>query len=379
MFNDGYQASFLLLLPFLVNDFHINLTEAGLLGTIANSVSIFFAMPAGYIATKIGGLKTLLIAMGIYGLGFFATSLAPSAFWLFPLFIIAGIGFGIFHPIGFALVAKLSDKENRGKHLGNFTAIGDVGRIGIVTLFTFLIAYLGWRYTSMLYAGITISLAAIFFFFFLPKTEHFITKEKNKSSVSFKEIIKNKRFLLASAAGFLDTFASSSLFIFLPFLLLKRGIEPALLGSFTAVYFFGTLFGKTALGRVADRFGAIKVFIASELAMALFILLLANATSIFLIIICSIILGIFTKGTVPVIMSIITKTGEHHGNFEKLFGVSGTVASIAATIAPVFLGFISDKAGIVMAFIVMGVFSLLAAIPLGFFHLIKQPTVPTQR
>lgn len=160
--NDGFNASLLLLLPFIAMDLQLNLTQVGLLGTIANSLGILFAIPAGYIATRVGGLRTLSIALLLYALGYLGTGLSVNYLALFPMFILAGIGFGLFHPIGFALVAKYSNKENRGMQMGNFTAIGDVGRIGIAAILTFIIVYIGWRATAVSFSILTI-LTALFF------------------------------------------------------------------------------------------------------------------------------------------------------------------------------------------------------------------------
>src|ERR1035441_8314644 len=135
------------------------------------------------------------------------------------------------------------------------------------------------------------------------------------------------------------------MYVFLPFLLLKRGISPAFLGTFTAAFFVGNFFGKTALGRFVDKFGSTKVFVLSELLMAVFIFLLANSTAPILIIGCSAVLGVFTKGTVPVMQAMVSESVEHHGNFEKAFGVVAFGTSTAVTIAPLLLGYISDRLG----------------------------------
>jgi len=138
----------------------------------------------------------------------------------------------IFHPISFALIAKWSSKETRGKQIGNFIAIGDIGRIGIAAVLTFIVVYLGWRSTAMLYAGVAILCAFVFYFFLFSKTETIVCKNKKiTTKIKFKEILTHKMFVFATTTNFLDAFASNSLFIFLPFLLLKRGVEPALLGS----------------------------------------------------------------------------------------------------------------------------------------------------
>lgn len=366
--NDGYNATLLLLLPFIAKDMQLNLTQVGLLGTFVNSLSIVLALPAGYIATRMGGMRVLIIGLFTYAVGFLITGFAPSYIWLFITFIVAGIGIGVFHPIGFALVAKWSTKENRGRQMGNFTAIGDVGKIGIAAVLTLVIVYIGWRYTTMIFAAIAIAISIILYLFFLSKTEHGHEKQKTIAPIKLKEIITYKKFLFATGATFLDAFASSSLFIFLPFLLLKRGVNPALLGSFAAAFFIGNFIGKTLLGRVVDTFGNTKIFIISEFLMAVFILLLSNSHAFIIIIACSIILGMFTKGTVPVLQTMVSESAEHHGHFEKTFAANALVSSIGTTIAPLLLGFISDKLGIISAFNAMAGIALLAIVPAFAFH-----------
>lgn len=366
--NDGFYASFLLLLPFIAKDLHLNLTEVGFLGTVVNSLSIILALPAGYITTKFGGMRTLLFALFVYGLGFLATGFSPNYLWLCFTFLIVGSGVGVFHPIGFALIAKWSSKETRGRQMGNFTAIGDIGKIGIAALLTLIIIAIGWRYTTLLYATVAIAFAGIFYLFFLSKSEKFKATEQKITEIRLKEIITHKKFLFAVLAAFCDSFASSSLFIFLPFLLLKRGVNPALLGLFAATFFIGNFIGKSAFGRFVDRFGNTNIFILSEVLMALFILLLANSAILSIIIVCSIILGIFTKGTVPVLQTMVSDSAEHHGNFEKTFAVSAFVTSTATTLAPLLLGLISDKLGIMAAFNVMAIMALVAIIPAFALH-----------
>src|SRR5947209_4546677 len=63
VFNDEKKVGMIILLTFIAKDLHINLTQVGLLGTILNVCLILFAVPSGYIAARIGGLKTLLLAV----------------------------------------------------------------------------------------------------------------------------------------------------------------------------------------------------------------------------------------------------------------------------------------------------------------------------
>ncbi len=366
--NDGFYTSFLLFLPFLTADFDMNLTQAGLLGTIVNSLGMLCALPSGYLAMRIGGMRLLLLSAILYGVGYAVMGFAHSYLWLFPSFIAAGIGFALFHPVAFALVTRISPPEERGKNMGNFTAVGDVGKIGISSALTFIVVYMGWRSTALLYGMVAISAGFVFLWLYR-RHEHEPRAPTQGTDLRMQMILSRPPFLLAVLTSFFDVFSSASLFIFLPFLLLSRGIDVALLGPFSAVFFVGNLLGKSVLGRFSDRFSNASVVIVSELLMALCIVLLASSTSVAIIILSSIVAGMFTKGTVPVIQTMIALASDHHGHFERSFAVSGFINAIALTISPVFLGYMSDQWGIVSAFYSMAIIASFAVIPAFFFHL----------
>jgi FSR family fosmidomycin resistance protein-like MFS transporter len=369
--NDGFAASLVLLLPFIARSQGLSLTQVGLLGTILNVAGIVLALPAAYLAVRFGGLRVLVGAAFLYGTMFLITGATGQFLMLIPLFILAGIGFGVFHPIAFALIAKWTPKQRRGRAMGNFTAIGDVGRIGIAAALSFLAVAIGWQKTAIVYAVVALAAAFFFYRYLFTNTTRIAPKEHagQAENLSYLQVFRNKRYVLTLCCAAFDGFASSSLFVFLPFLLLQRHIEPALLGAFTATFFVGTFFGKAVLGRFVDTMGSAKIFITAELLMAVFIYVLAGATALPLIIVCSVILGVFTKGTVPVLQSMVSESVEHHGNFEKAFSIEGFVTGIGVAAAPVLLGFISDKFTIVAAFYVMAAAALLAALPAFAFFL----------
>lgn len=369
--NDGFYTSALLLLPFIAADLELDFTRVGLLGTAVNMLQIFLAVPAGYFALKLGGLRLLVLGVLLYGLGYFGMAVTSGFFLLIPAFLLAGIGFAIFHPVAFALVSKNSPQAIRGKTMGDFTAIGDIGKIGISAGVTFLIAYIGWRLSALSFAFVS---AAIFVFLY-----RFIPDQKINSSASTHSpktdlslFFKNKKFVYSTISGALDTFASNALFVFLPFLLLKRGVDPAILGSFTAAFFVGNFIGKSLLGRLVDKYGGSSIFIISEVLMAVFIVILASSASLIIIIGASIILGFFTKGTAPVIQTMVAESVDADSSYEKTFGINFVIVGIAQTIAPITLGFFSDRIGIVNAFNISALAALLAVIPAYAFKIHSQ-------
>ena len=106
--------------------------------------------------------------------------------------------------------------------------------------------------------------------------------------------------------------------------------------------------------------------------MAIFIIILANIPSFIIIMIAAIILGVFTKGTAPLNKTMLSESIEHHGNFEKAFGINEVIASTAKTLAPITLGFVSNTFGIVAAFNLAAVIALCAIIPALGFYFVKK-------
>jgi MFS family permease len=217
--NDGFKASLLLFLPFIAQEFSISLTKVGFLGSTVNIFSVLLALPAGIVAAKIGGYKTLLWALFFYTIGYLLTSISPSFYIIVIAFMCAGIGFALFHPVAFALIAKSSDKNSRGQILGNFTAVGDIGRIGIAGIITLIITHIGWRYSAF---GTFVVLLTVLYIALikLKKLHNIRVDKKNINTTGYKEILKHKKFLLVSLTDLIDSFASQSLYIFIPFLLL---------------------------------------------------------------------------------------------------------------------------------------------------------------
>ena len=370
IFSDGYSAAFLLLLPFITRDIHLSLTQAGLLGSSIVFITTFLAMPSGTLAVKFGGMRILTVAVLVYALAYILLSFASSFIILVPIFFLAAVGLGACHPIGFALVARLTEKKKRGRVVGTFTALGDTGKIAFTSCATFLIALVGWRNTSVLY-GTTALLFFIFLIFTHLKNRSIHEKLTKPENLPFKKLLSNRKFMFASCAGLLDILSSYPLFVFLPFLLLQKGVPPVFLGSFVGVYFIGNLIGKVALGRLTDVYGHVKVFFIAELLTGLFIILLTFSANKFIIIILSLLLGTLTKGTAPVTQTMVTESVEHHENFEKSISFYSMEANIIATFGVILLGYVSDHFGISIAFILTACFALLAIIPAIGFHFEK--------
>ena len=374
IFNDGYEASFIMLLPFMAKDIHINLTQVGTLGSMIFLFQLLFALPSGYLGTKFNGIKVVIAALFVYAAGFLLTVFVSSYLTLLIPFVLVAAALGIFHPIAFSLVTKEADKNKRGQQLGDFTAIGDIGRVGMTVVISFIAVVIGWRLTSFIYGLIAMFIGLGIIVLYRKHKNILIKKQEKINDISFSILFKNKLYLLSITIGFFDILASSSLFIFIPFLLLKKGIDPSILSSFTAAFFVGNLLGKSVIGRITDKFGAVQTFIATELLMAVFIFLLTATNSLISIIVFSIVLGALTKGTIPARVSMGASAVEHHGRYEKAFALSTIFTSIASTSGPTIYGRLADIYGIYFTFYASAVFAVLAVVPAVYYQIVKNKT-----
>ncbi len=360
--NDGFFASLPLLIPFIQKDIPMEFGKIGFLTGLLNSAGIALALPAASLAAAMGGRRLLVFAAFLYSAAFIVTGLAGSYAVLMIAFIVASLGFGVFHPVSFALIANESRDEELGNRMGNFTAIGDIGKLGISACVTFLVSVLAWRGAALAYGAIPLAAIASLSLFRRPATAP--APARPHGSAKARGLRRSARYRVAVTACFLDTFASSSLFAFIPFLFVHRGAPPALLGALSGAFFVGNMLGKKVIGQITDRFGCRNVFIVSEIAMAILLVVLSVLERSAAIALVSVLVGAVTKGTVPVINTLVAQSVPDRSLNERAFGFVSTVGGIAAFAAPIAFGFLAQRAGILSVFWGSAVFALLATIPI---------------
>ena len=362
LFNDGYLAAMPLVLPFAAEEFSIPFSMIGLLGSLLSFSGIILALPAGAAAARFGAVRLLSFAVLCYSIGFLLLGTAGGIAAIFAAFILGSIAFGIFHPIAFSAVAKESSSSQLGRNMGIFAATGDIGRIAFAAAVTFIIGLTSWRFTSFLYGIAALFLFLFCFIYALRRNDgNKGTASKSKKKLDYS-ILKKKAFGLSNTASFLDSFANASLFIFIPFLLTFRGIDAVFIGVFTSVFFVGNLLGKVIMGRLTDRVKEEYLFIGCECCIFIALIILALSPSAVIISILALILGFFTKGTVPIVSTMIAQSvGETE--YEAAYSVNSLSTSIANTLAPLFFGLLADILGVQAIFFACGIAALLAAIP----------------
>lgn len=360
----GYEVSLLMVLGLVYVQFHLSLFEVGLLGMVFVLVQLVASLFAAYVAHTLGSEKAITCAILLFG-GSWLILLLPAHFGIFLLAcVLGGMGMGLFEPLAGTYVVAHASESSRGKEVANFGAFGDLGRVSLSTIASSLVALSGFGVTSMVFGGFAL-LVAVGSVIFIPKHPKQLKALRQEPYLaelwSFR---KNTRYLLADLCGMLDSVAGSSLYIFLPALLVQKGFSQTSIGWFVSpVYFGGLMVGRLLLGRVADRIGAAKTLIFGELAMLVLIGSFLVGRGYLFVGVILFLLGMFTRGTSPVIRLLVADAVPQKDQLTKAYSLYSFSTRLALVGGRPLMGVVGTSLGIFGVFGVSAVFAGLAMVP----------------
>lgn len=115
------------LFPWLMREFGLSFTEAGVLASVFFTVSGIGQALAGFVVDRLGARRVLVAGMGLFAASGVILGLAPGYAMLLVAAAVAGIGNSVFHPADFTLL----NRSVTGARLGHaFSVHGLSGNIG---------------------------------------------------------------------------------------------------------------------------------------------------------------------------------------------------------------------------------------------------------
>jgi len=210
----------------------------------------------GWLSDKASGRTMLLAGVSVVWMALFYTlvALAPTWALLLPVFLLAPLGSGLFHPIG-ASAAAAAVPERAASATSLFFFSGQIG----LAVGPFLAGTLAGRYGPI---GI-IPLAAVAL---LPaglllgatRQESQMVVRRLAGGAPARQAWANTAAVLVAAFVMLVAVRSSIQSVyqsFLPKLFSDRGFDPALFGALAGVFMGAGAVGQVITGSVADRYG----------------------------------------------------------------------------------------------------------------------------
>jgi len=374
--NDGYIASLSLLLPFIADDLNLTYTQAGLLKTANHGAISAAQIPAGFLSESFGDILMLGLGGAWFSLSYMAMILAFS----YPLTLIfilsSGIGGGVYHPVGTALVSNVYPAEKSGPAISTLNFFGDVGKVLFPALAGFLVVRIGWQGSCVVLG--TIGLGASFGHLLFLRADIGLAKQQtmqkpeehhidsaNRKTLQGWGIAKPGPFALYSALGFLDNGIRAAVTAFLGFLLIEIRIKKSAVGGLMSLTFFGGALGKLLCGMPIQKLGVKRIILLTELLMILGCFALPSIPAGWPIVIFLPLFGFMLNGTSSVIYVGVVPTLEPKYR-SRGYALHYTLNFIASAASPYLLGFVGDIYGLNTIFYMTGVLMVLG-LPLVIF------------
>ena len=124
----GARAGRLVLLPLLLDDFGLTLSEVGLVTSVGFGAELILFPIAGATMDRFGRLAAMVPAYGLMAAGLFGLAVAGSATTAVVASIVVGIGNGFASGTMLTLSSDLAPAEDPGPFLAAIATISDIGK-----------------------------------------------------------------------------------------------------------------------------------------------------------------------------------------------------------------------------------------------------------
>ncbi|TWW13420.1 MFS transporter [Dellaglioa algida] len=297
------------LIPLLVEDFGISLSQAGLTVSLY-ALGVTIGAPLLTIMTgQFDRKKLLLSIMGLFIIGNLVAAFAPTFLILLVGRIVSALAHGIFMTIASVIAADVVEPSKRASAISvMFTGL-TVATVTGVPLGTFIGQHTSWH-GSFIFISIIGLIGLIANFFLVPDG---LPIPGKSDAHGFVRVLKNKYLLitlLLTALGYGGTFVVYTYIT--PLLQTSMGYSESAVVIILIVYGLMVALGNTIGGRLANHNplqALLKMFIG--LAMVLFILFFTSKLSI-LGLLTVMALGLFAFMNVPGLQLYIVQLAEKY-------------------------------------------------------------------
>lgn len=142
------------LFPWLMQDFGLSFTQAGLLTTVFFAVSGVGQAAAGFVVDRLGALRVLVAGMGLFMAAALILAAAPSYAVLILAAAVAGAGNCVFHPADFTLLNRNVSTRRLGHAFSVHGLSGNLGWAVAPVFMTTIAVAANWRVAALAAGGV---------------------------------------------------------------------------------------------------------------------------------------------------------------------------------------------------------------------------------
>jgi MFS transporter, FSR family, fosmidomycin resistance protein len=341
-----FQLALPPLFPLLRVEFDVSWTLLGLLVGVFYAASGITQFAAGFAVDRFGARPVLLGGLGLLAGGTMLASLAPGAYWLFPIAALMGVGNGVFHPADFAILNANVAPRRLGYAYSTHGVGGNLGYALAPIVSYALAAAFNWRIAlaCMGVAGmVALGVLASQRTYLTSHRAHDAHTHTIKGSMA---LFLQPAILLCFGYFVIQTMASVGLQTFLPSAL-NSGLAVPLVLAATAMtaYLLGSTGGIVAGGFLAARTSRHdRVAATGLLAGAALLAIVATGMVPVPMIVPYFALTGFVMGTTGPSRDLIVRNATPKGAAGRVYGFVYSGLDLGAMVGPVWFGLMLDHA-----------------------------------
>lgn len=353
--HDIYSSFLAPILPLIVEKLGISLSMAGMLSVIQRIPSLFNPL-IGILADNFKVRYFVIFAPALTTISMSLIGLASSYLMLAILLFIAGISSTLFHVPSPVMIKHISGKK-LGKGMSYFMVGGELARTLGPLIIVAAVTHWGLEGTYKLIPfGLV---ASIVLFFKLRNIDLRDDFQKEKAHISYTSTFRKflPTFLILGLIIFFRGAMKSALTLYLSVYLTDKGNSLWYAGIALSVIQFAGVIGTLTAGTFSDRVGRRTAMVIITAATPLFMWIFLHSEGILTFPVL-IITGFFLVAPGPVMLAIVQEMDTKHLAFVN--GIFMTITFGLSSLMLLLVGFLSDKFGMDITYLVSSFVALLA-------------------
>lgn len=354
-------------LAYLIHEFNMSTSTAGLLNSLTLGASAIGGFCFGMLADRIGRTRALMASILVYSISSAACGFSHSIPQLAVFRFLLGLGMGGEWSSGAALIAETWRAEHRGRALGLMQSAYAIGEAVAAIVVLVVFPRLGWR--AVFFVGVLPALLVFWIYRGVPEPEIWKNRSRDKKSAGLRQLLQKDIFrngLLATAMNACGMFGYWGLFTWIPGYLslpVSQGGRGLTLVAATTLYLVlspGKWLGYASFGFFADAFGRRKPYFTYLLVAAVLVPLYAIIRSPILLLILGPFVAFFGTGFFSGYAAIASELfpGEIRA---AAMGLSYNLGRGLSAVAPFAVGAIATRFGFLPGFFLLAGAFLAAA------------------
>ena len=365
--HDGLTDVLYVLLPLVAQAFGLNYAQVGLIRTANRAAMSALQLPAGMLAERYGERMLLVGGTLCAGLGFLALGYSTGFFAILASLFVAGCGGAFQHPLSSAMISRVYPHAGRRTALGVYNFAGDVGKVGVAGLIGVMIAAgYSWQVPVTTLGTLTLICAGIVWVMLAAAGMGSKPSREPRHDVAAASNgwgLRNRQgFVALCAIEVIDGMTRSGFLTFVAFLMLAKGMPEAWAVLSVPLVAAGGMAGKLACGLLAERYGAVRTIMVTQIASAAGILLVVALPGAFAYFVLPLV-GVALNGTSSALYGTVGDLVEPD-RVSRAFGLFYTLGSASGVVAPLAYGLLADHVGVAAALLTAAAIVTLT-IPLG--------------